>query len=66
MGSDFRSFLSSFGEGLDSGFDSGLSAMGDGFDSGSDLGLSGFGVTMDVLLFLLYTERRSREGLEDR
>jgi hypothetical protein len=38
MGSDFRSFLSSFGDGFDSGFDSGL---------------SGFDVTMVVLLFLL-------------
>jgi hypothetical protein len=53
MGSDFRSFLSSFGDGLDSGFDAGLSALGVGFDSGFDSGLSGFDVTMVVLLFLL-------------
>ncbi|MGB0066136.1 MAG: hypothetical protein WBP85_16960, partial [Terracidiphilus sp.] len=49
MGSDFRSFLSSFGDGLESDFDPCLSALGVGFDSG----LSGFDVTMVVLLFLL-------------
>jgi hypothetical protein len=53
MGSDFRAFLSSFGDGLDSDFDAGLSALGIGFDSGFDSGLSGFVVTMVVLLFLL-------------
>jgi hypothetical protein len=65
MGNDFKSFLSSFGAGLDSGFDSGLSAVGDGFDSSFDSGLSGFGVTMVALQFLLYIGRRSREGSED-
>jgi hypothetical protein len=53
MGSDFRSFLSSFGDGLESDFDPCLSALGVGFDSGFDSGLSGFVVTMVVLLFLL-------------
>jgi hypothetical protein len=53
MGSDFRAFLSSFGDGLESDFDPCLSALGVGFDSGFDSGLSGFVVTMVVLLFLL-------------
>jgi hypothetical protein len=53
MRSDFRSFLSSFVDGLDSGFDPDLSAMGVGFDSGFDSGLPGFDVTMTELLSLL-------------
>jgi hypothetical protein len=61
MGSDFRSFLSSFGDGLDSGFDPGLPAMGVGFDSGFNSGLSGFDVTMVVLLLLLPTPRAGAE-----
>jgi hypothetical protein len=55
MGSDFRAFLSSFGDGLESDFDPCLSALGVGFDSGFDSGSSGFDVTMVVLLFLLPT-----------
>jgi len=61
MGNDFRSFLSSFGDSLDSGFDPDLAAMGVGFDSGFDSGLSGFDVTMVVLLLLLPTPHADPE-----
>jgi hypothetical protein len=47
MGSDFRSFLSSFSGGLDPGLDSDL---------------SGFDVTMVVLLFPLFTPDAGPEG----